>query len=89
MLSQVLNKSLFRSSSMLLRPVLVVQPSRFFAAAAPKEELSITQLHQIGYQNLNQTKVFDYNSFAMPHTHGQTNQRDTFISFEDQINSQF
>ena len=53
MLSQVINKTLYRSGTMLLRPVLFAQPARFFAAVAPKEELTISELHRIGYQNLN------------------------------------
>jgi hypothetical protein len=38
---------------------------------------------------LSQTKIFDYNTFAQPESHGLTNIRDTFTSFEDQINSHF
>jgi hypothetical protein len=61
---------------------------RFFAAAQP-EQLTITQLNELGKKNLEQTKVFDYAAIAHPNTHGLTNKKNTFRSFEDQVNSQF
>lgn len=81
--------------------MLIQTPVRLFAAPAAKgaaptpgnkggpEPLTITQLQEIGYKNLQQTKIFDYNQFALPSVHGLTNKKSSFRSFEDQINTNF
>jgi len=51
--------------------------------------MSISDLHKLGLQNLQQTKLFDYAAIAQPNIHGVTNKRNSFGSFEDDINSQF
>ena len=48
---------------------------RFFATAAavPEGELTISQLNQMGAMNLQQTKIIDYSTIALPNVHGQKN----------------
>lgn len=49
----------------------------------------MTQLRDLGYQNLQQEKIVDYGKIAQPNVHGLTNKRNTFRSFEDQVNANF
>lgn len=53
------------------------------------DDLTMTQLREIGMQNKNLTKVFDYQQIALENVHGITNKKSTFRSFEDQVNSQY
>lgn len=78
---------------------------RYFAVAPPKAaaaqgsaaekknanlaDMTITELKNIGRENLAQTKVFDYAAIAQTNRHGLTNVNKSFTSFEDKINQQF
>jgi hypothetical protein len=101
MLSSAINKRLLRVCFQQQQaPIIMMmhQVRYFSAAAAPSgaakqqpnlNEMSISDLHKLGLQNLLQTKLFDYAAIAQPNIHGVTNKRNSFGSFEDDINSQF
>ncbi len=78
---------------------------RYFAVAPPKAapaqgsaaekkssnlaDMTITELKNIGRENLAQTKIFDYAAIAQTNRHGLINVNKSFTSFEDKINQQF
>ncbi len=98
MLSSAINKRLLRVCFQQQAPIMMMPQVRYFsAAAAPSgakqpnnlNEMAISELHKLGLQNLQQTKLFDYAAIAQPNIHGVTNKRNSFGSFEDDINTQF
>jgi uncharacterized protein YlaN (UPF0358 family) len=61
---------------------------RMFAAAAKgvPEPLTVSQLHKMGLENLNLTKLINYEAVAVPDMFGIKNKSASFTSFSDQLN---
>ena len=63
---------------------------RMFAAKAQQQEpLTVSQLHAMGQQNLNLTKLINYESVAVPEMFGIKNTPSSFTSFNQAINLEY
>ena len=59
---------------------------RGFASPAIVQPLTITQLKDMGQQNLNLSKTIDYSEVADPAKYGLGDQMDTYRGLEDAVN---
>ncbi|CDW71541.1 ribosomal protein l3 containing protein [Stylonychia lemnae] len=89
MLSQIIKRRLLQNTQ-----VIVYNQSLFFSQHIVQptmklEDMTMTQIRELGHKNLAQQKIIDYQRFINPNVHGITNKKTSFTSFEDQVNANF